>query len=192
MKLAHSYGLPPLSIGSEVVCTNWHEVYFFCKLVCKHSCCRVPIMIPADIIRNCNTFSKKVCFSSQTVASRFFQERNHWEHDTQLTHERARKEGRICVRNITQFEIGRYEWHESQGDGFISCGISKWELSPPISHYCPNSWFAIHSLQTALYARLLVFCWGSLENPCTRALYGKINSFGTVGIDTFHVFGYRY
>ena len=56
-------------------------------------------------------------------------------------------------------------------------------------HCTNNYWFTIHSLKNSLVCFiLLVFCWEVLRIHVQELCTVKTNSFGTVGIDTFHVF----
>ena len=165
-------------------------------MVCKHCCCwDFDHDTNLDIIRNCNTFSKKVCFFFVKDCFRcteFFQERNHWEHDTQLTVNRRTKKGTdLCAEHsISSLRDRDTKGTESkEWVHFVRhIEVRKFLISTDI-HCTNDNRFTVHSFKYSLVSFvLLVFCWEVLRIHVQELCTVKTNSFSTVVIDTFNVF----
>ena len=165
-------------------------------MVCKHSCRRnFNHDTNLDVIRNCNTFSKKVCFFFIEYCfscTEFFQKRNHWEHDTQLTVYRSTKKStdlsaEHCIssfrdrdtKSTESKEWVHFMWHIE---------IRKFLVTTDI-HCTNDNWFTVHSFKNSLICFvLLVFSWKVLRIHVQELCTVKADSFCTIVIYTFNVF----
>ncbi|CAG5919543.1 Uncharacterised protein [Streptococcus pneumoniae] len=165
-------------------------------MVCKHSRCRnLDHDTNLNVICNCNTFSKKVCFffiKNCFRCTEFFQERNHWEHDTQLTvNRRTKKSTDLCAEHsISSLRDRDTKSTESkEWVHFVRhIEVRKFLISTDI-HCTNDNRFTVHSFKNSLVCFiLLIFSWEVLRIHVQELCTVKSNSFCTVVVNTFNVF----